>query len=567
MIQANAQRARLIIDEFVRCGVNQFILSPGFRNAPLSLAAISHPFTKVTVHFDERGSAFFAVGYGRAKLSPCVWITTSGTAVANGMPAVVESSMDDIPLICLTADRPPELRDTASNQTIDQIRIFGDYPRWFADLPTPENNSYEPSIRSTIDYAVYRSRSGPVHLNCMFREPLLEMNDTHLSIPNIPCSSERQPQTRYKTLLSRSSTVETHLLERITRSRRGLIVAGRFQAQEDGEAIEELAMRVGWPLLADICAPVDHVKNCINFFDLIVRSPSFVQRHVPDTILQFGFPPVSKQLQEYLRNASAKTYVLISPSSIRIDPFRVVTDRIQSSIREFCDGILATVPEKIEDGTWMDAWKRADHTVMNVLSSELGKEISEPSVVWLLSDFLGQIGWIFGASSMPIRDLQAFLIRSQGSNVRVYANRGASGIDGTLGTVAGISHANPRRGVVLIGDLSMLHDINSLALLKESNVTIIVINNDGGGIFNMLPMALDSDVFEKVLGTPHGLNFRSAAEQFHIPYFCASSCAEFQESFRSAAISSGPTMIEVLTDRVQNATLHEFLFNHLSKAI
>ncbi len=566
MIQANAERARLIIDEFIRCGIDEFIIAPGFRSAPLSLAAISHPAAHVTVHFDERGSAFFALGYGRTTHRPCVWITTSGTAVANGMPAVVESSMDNVPMICLTADRPSDLRDTASNQTIDQIHIFGRYPRWFADLPAPDSNSQESSVRSTIDYAVYQSRNGPVHLNCMFREPLIEMDDKDQSIPAISWTPTKRPQTSYDVQVSRSCSIE-NLRETILNAQRGLIIAGRLRTQEDGKAIADLAQHLGWPLLADICAPVGSVENFINFFDLIVRIPTFCQRCYPDVIMHFGLPSVSKELQKYLVNASADTYAIISPAPTRIDPFHVVTDRIQASITEFCSGVINDVSEKMTNKSWLDHWYQADQHVSSVLSTELGKEISEPCVAWLLSDLLDQIGWIFGANSMPIRDLQTFLNRSEHSDIQVYANRGASGIDGTLSTVAGIAHSDSRQGIVLLGDLAMLQDINSLTLLKECNVTIIVINNNGGGIFNMLPIALESEAFEKVLGTPHGLNFQNAAEQFHIPYSAVSSCIEFRESIRSSITTSGPSIIEVQTDRVQNALLHQTLFNHVTESI
>ncbi|MCY4170542.1 MAG: 2-succinyl-5-enolpyruvyl-6-hydroxy-3-cyclohexene-1-carboxylic-acid synthase [Bacteroidetes bacterium] len=567
MIQGNAQRAYLIIDELVRCGVNQFIIAPGFRSAPLALAAISHPSTHVVVHFDERGSAFYALGYGRTTLRPCVWITTSGTAVANGLPAVIESSLDGVPMICLTADRPPELRDTKSNQTIDQIHIFGRYSRWFADLPAPEINDYEPYIRSTIDYAVHKSLYGPVHLNCMFREPLVEMNNEEQSIPNFSWSTQQGPHTRYATPMISTASEDAELMKSILRAHRGLIVAGRFHAHEDGQAISELVQQLDWPLFSDICAPIHSVNHSVNFFDLILRSPSFKATYCPDAILYFGFPPVSKELQTYLSNASAERFILVSPSSVRIDPFHVVTDRIQSSITEFCDLVKNNLTQHQSHTSWLDAWKRADYTVENILSSDLSKEISEPALAWLLSKLMADTAWILGANSMPIRDLQTFYNRSQNSHVRVYANRGASGIDGTLSTAAGISQADPRHGVILIGDLAMLHDINSLSLLKERNVTIIAINNNGGGIFNMLPIALKSEVFEKVLGTPHGYDFENAAKQFEIPYTKVNSCVEFQNVFSSASDLSGPCIIEVKTDRNHNANLHNTLFNRVNEAI
>ncbi len=566
MSQSNADQARLIIGELVRCGIDQFVIAPGFRSAPLALAAASHPSTQVTIHFDERGSAFFALGYGRVTRKPCVWITTSGTAVANGLPAVVESAMDEVPLICLTADRPPELRDTGANQTIDQVHIFGRYSRWFADLPAPTAEQDASFIRTTIDYAVHRALSGPVHLNCMFREPLLEKKDKDHSIPAIPWTTEGAPGTVYQTEAKSTVTLDDRLLQKISSAQRGLIVSGRLQTLEEAEAISVLANHLGWPLIADICAPVPAIGNSVNFFDLIVRSKPFVQRHQPDIVLHFGGPLVSKELQNFLANSPSKAYVAISPSDSRIDPCHTVTDRVQSTIPDFCDGLLNIPSDNPSGRTWLDAWICADAAVRHTLSDVLQKHLSEPSLAWILSDLLDSTNWVFGANSMPIRDLQAFLRRDKNAP-RVFANRGASGIDGTLATVAGIAKAQSSYGTVLLGDLAMLHDVNSLSLLRERDVIIVVINNNGGGIFHMLPVALGHEEFEKVLGTPHGMDFRWATAQFQIPYSSADSCEEFRKIWQSAASSSGPYLIEVQTDRAQNAELHTALYRLAGEAV
>lgn len=566
MSQSNAERARLIIGELVRCGIDQFVIASGFRSAPLALAAASHPSAQVTVHFDERGSAFFALGYGRATRKPCAWITTSGTAVANGLPAVIESAMDEVPLICLTADRPPELRDTGANQTIDQVHIFGRYPKWFADFPAPAAEQDASFIRTTIDYAVHRALSGPVHLNCMFRGPLLEKNDKDRSIPAIPWKTEGLPRTLYQTKTKSTVTLDDGLLQKISSAQRGLIVSGRLQTLEEAEAIGMLANHLGWPLMADICAPVSAAENSVNFFDLIVRSKPFVRRHQPDLVLHFGGPLVSKELQNFLANSSSKMYAAISPSDNRIDPCHAVTDRVQSPIPDVCDSLLNISSENSSVAAWRDVWMLADAMARDTLSDMLQKHLSEPSLAWMLSDLLDSTNWVFGASSMPIRDLQAFFRRDKNAP-RVFANRGASGIDGALATVAGIAKAQSGYGTVLLGDLAMLHDMNSLNLLRERDVIIVVVNNDGGGIFHMLPIALGHEEFEKVLGTPHGMDFRWVAAQFQIPYSSVDSCEEFREIWQSAASSSGPYLIEVQTDRAQNAELHNTLYRLVSEAV
>ena len=565
MIQSNAHRAHLIIAELVRCGVDEFIIAPGFRSAPLALAAISHPGTHCTVHFDERGSAFFALGYGRASRKPCVWITTSGTAAANGLPAVVEASMENVPMICLTADRPPELRDTGANQAIDQVHLFGRYPRWFVDFPAPVSEQDEAYVRTTIDHAVHRACVGPVHLNCMFREPLLEEDRVEESIPAMSWSAEERQQTQYLSAEGTAVAPSQRLVQNICEAQRGLIVVGRLQSPEEGKAVHTLAKHLGWPLMADISAPVPPVENMVTFFDLIVRSEGFTRQYSPDVVLHFGGPLVSKKLQQFLSHAGAETYALIAPSSDRIDPYHVLTDQIQSTIAGFCNFLRGEVPlDKLHAG-WTEVWVRANTIARRTLVSLIDHKLSEPSVAWMLSRLSDQTNWIFGASSMPIRDLQAFLERD--TTPRVFANRGASGIDGTLATAAGIARGQSGSGTVLLGDLAMLHDLNSLALLKDCDITIVVVNNNGGGIFNMLPIALEQKPFEMVLGTPHGMDFRFAAEQFRIPYTLVDSCAQFQESWQAAAASPGPNLIEVKTDRTENADLHETIYRCVIKAI
>ncbi len=567
MIQRNTNRARYLIEELIRCGIDQFVIAPGFRSAPLALAALSHPSAHVSVHYDERGSAFFALGYGRAIRRPCVWITTSGTAAANGFPAVVESSVDAVPMICLTADRPAELRDTGANQTIDQVHLFGHYPRWFADLPAPESEDDEVFIRSTVDYAVFKAQSGPVHLNCMFRAPLLEMDDQAKSIPEIPWSENAPPQTHYHRGGGIGMNIHDHLLKRIQAAKRGMVVVGRLQTLEEGRSIFNLCHHLGWPLFPDICAPVHAPYFTINFYDLIMRNDSIVHTHSPDVILHFGGPLVSKELQKFLANSSCDTYVLISPSSNRIDPSHVVTDRIQMNIDDCCYGIERNVIKGRMDSPWLQFWTTMDSRISKYLSIALGHKLSEPSIIWEMSRLLNSSNWLLSASSMPIRDLQSFFPIGFNGFPRIFSNRGASGIDGTIATAAGIAQACPERGAVLLGDLALLHDLNSLALLNGRNVTIVVINNNGGGIFRMLPIALGNEQFEQALVTPHHMNFRWAAKQFKIPYSQAKSLQQLEEAWVSAANLSGPHIIEVKVNLKKNVQLRKAIFSEISERV
>ncbi|MYH08051.1 MAG: hypothetical protein F4146_05840 [Rhodothermaceae bacterium] len=399
----------------------------------------------------------------------------------------------------------------------------------------------------------------------MFREPLLEVDREEKSIPEMSWSTEDRQQTQYSTAGEGTVAPSQRLAQNICEAHRGLIVVGSIQSPEEGKAIHALAKHLGWPLMADISAPVPPKDYMVTFFDLIVRCKRFTREYSPDVVLHFGGPLVSKELQQFLSHARTKTYALIAPSSDRIDPHHVLTDRIQSKITGFCSYLLGEVPQDKSYAAWTETWMRANTLARRTLVSLIDHKLSEPSVAWMLSRLADHTNWIFGASSMPIRDLQAFLERD--TSPRIFANRGASGIDGTLATAAGIARGQSGSGTVLLGDLAMLHDLNSLALLKDCEITVVVVNNNGGGIFNMLPIALDKEPFEMVLGTPHGMDFRFAAEQFQIPYTLVDSCARFQESWRAAAASAGPNLIEVKTDRRENADLHETIYRRVNEAI
>ena len=296
----NEQWAKCLIEELVRCGVEFFVFSSGFRNAPLVLAAESHPSARCISHFDERGAAFFALGCGRALRKPAAWITTSGTAAANGYPAVVEADMDDVPMLCLTADRPPELRETAANQTIDQVRLFGRYVRWFVDMPAPSTDIDPAYILSTADQAYYRALKGPVQINCMFREPLVGHVAQTLVVPH-EWVSIQGPYTRYEGPGKSSSALE-ELIAQLESVQRGLVIAGRLATSEQGAAALRAAEHLGWPLLPDVMSQVnakDHPLY-ITGFELCLQSESFRLAHRPEAVLQIGGPFVSKQLGKFL---------------------------------------------------------------------------------------------------------------------------------------------------------------------------------------------------------------------------------------------------------------------------
>lgn len=564
-------------------------IAPGSRSTPLVAAAARHTgLTKVT-HVDERGAAFFCLGHARVTGKPALWITTSGTAVANGLPAVVEASADLVPLICLTADRPPELRGTGANQTIRQTGIFGGYPRLAMDLGVPDQDGRAASPSAAgptamagsgtagptttgrftgaeVALAAYRAAigvpAGPVHLNLQFRKPL-EPTPAQTAKPLAndapPPASAIQPHSQMP-----SPVALQELANALADKQNGVILAGRMD-RETAAAVLRLADKLNWPVLPDICSQLrlggrstgqlraGKSTLLVTHADLQAgRGPEGVE-----AVVQIGRMPVSQRLTRWLAAQAPQVWAVVADGTETIDPHQVATHRLN-------DGLAAT--EALTDalqnrdvGSWTRKWidlqARVERALPDVL--ERGPFPTEPAVARLVADGLQDSDALVLASSMPVRDVNTFAGAGQPPAL-VISNRGASGIDGTIATAAGVAAAiGPTGGrtILLIGDLAFLHDLNSLALIRERNVTIIVINNDGGGIFSFLPIAAHSDLFEPYFGVSHGLNFASAAQLYGLRYAQPAARVEFESALREA----GPVVIEVKTDREQNVREHQRL--------
>ena len=575
--RANRLWAYLIVEELVRNGVDFFCVSPGSRSTPLVAAISENPKAKSLVHFDERGSAFAALGYARATGRPAVWITTSGTAVANGLPAIVEASTDSVPMLCLTADRPPELRQTGANQTIIQPNIFGDYVRWSFDLPAPDLSVDPASVLTTVDQAVYRAGrapKGPVHLNTMFREPFLtepEVQD-ELDFGLDLWREGEGPYTHYSDTKPSIDSAEVELLwERLRTARPGIIVAGRLGASAQGEAVARLAETLDWPVLADISSQIrlGDLEKSVAYHDVLLADGRFWEEHKPDVVLHFGGRALSKRLEQALGSSAPGTYVVVRENPFRMDPSHQVTQSVEADIVEFCAMLSEAVksrPATPVDG-WSAGWREASVRVGSLIDDQLSgdENLGEPSVARLVSRHIPEDHGLVLASSMPIRDMDTFAA-TDGNTVPVAANRGASGIDGTVATAAGFARGLGKPVTLVIGDLALLHDLNSLAMLKDLPVIVVAINNDGGGIFSFLPVAQEGKIFEPYFGTPHGLNFEAAAGMFGLSYEHPGTISEFLESYHSACSKNTSTLIEITTDRVANVALHKDLLNNSASA-
>ena len=572
--------ASLLIEELVRQGVGLFVVCPGSRSSPLAVAVAENPRAEARVHWDERAAAFLALGWGRATGRPAAVVTTSGTAVANRVPAAVEARQAGVPLLLLTADRPPELRETGANQAIRQNGLFATVARWEFDLGVPEAAVDPAFVLTTAAQAVARTLgpAGPVHLNCPYREPLVSAPGTDglgAAADGLRRWAEGSaPYTRHTGDLSRRPAPRAardvvDVIRNVPVDAPGVLVVGPQPpgSQFHDAGVVRLARHLGWPVLADVLAnlrynPIrDHV---IAGYDLILTSERFREAVRPAVVLQFGGRPTSKRLAQWIDASRPEAYIVVHPEPERLDPSHRVTFSVRASPGPFADLVrenLADVPSRSTRPDAVSLWDRAADAVGAVLGPEASKgELSEPLVARAISRLVAADHGLVVAASMPVRDLDTYAARDRRPLLFVAANRGASGIDGTVATAAGYARGLSQPTTVLIGDLALLHDLTSLALLQQGPpVTVVVVNNDGGGIFHRLPIAqngaVSPDTFERFFGTPHGLGFADAARQFGLSYHAPTSLRPFEAAYGEAVGSGRTALIEVRTDRAAQAAL------------
>jgi 2-succinyl-5-enolpyruvyl-6-hydroxy-3-cyclohexene-1-carboxylate synthase len=570
--------ANLIIEEFVRNAIEYCCISPGSRSTPLVIAAARNPFLQKIVCYDERGAAFAALGHARASGKPAIIISTSGTAAADFFPAIIEASIDCIPLIVLTADRPPELRDSGANQTIYQTHLYGTYVRWHCDLSCPDKAILPEMVLTTIDQAVYRAISlpqGPVHINCMFREPLAPIADN--SIPETyendiqKWYSQESPYTLYlKTNCILAQETVDHIADIIHHSKHPLCVVGRLHTNREREALKQLFKNTDIPVFPDILSGLrtdSSLDNIIHYFDQMLLSEKFIKKNNPDTILHFGGQLVSARFLQMIQRFPPRQYILITDNPFRLDPMHRVTVRVMCSLSNLCDSLkLHFIGDKNE---WLADLKNGSRKIEDAINEFLHKKqnITEIGVARMLSELIPPDHGLFLASSMPIRDMDMYA-SANGKASCIAANRGVSGIDGTIASAVGYSAGMKMPVTVLIGDIAFIHDLNSLSLISSAyqKLIICVINNYGGGIFSFLPIADLPDVFEKYFAASHTFNFKAAANLFNLSYANPSTILEFKTQYAEALQSPSSTIIELISDRKDNIIHHNEL-QHILKDI
>ncbi len=558
----------LIVEELVRNGINYFVISPGSRSTPLTISVAQHAEAKNIICFDERGAAFHAVGYARATGKPAVLICTSGSAAANYFPAVIEAATDGVPLIILSADRPPELRQTGANQTIEQVDLYGTYPVWKFDLPCPTVEISPTVVLTTIDLAVYRSRrcaGGVVHLNWMFREPLAP-TDVPIEIPATLAKWQQQqaPYTSYtQSLIIPSSTEIRSLLETIRHTYKGVLVVGQLKSDREIIAVTQFAARLNWAVFADIQSGLrssEDLPNLVHYFDQLLLTDAAVQLAEIETVIQIGTRIVSTRWLKWLEKYPPDRYIAIVNDGERHDPSHLISLRVESDITYLCQELCQQLPQLVGDRS---AWVNqlcADSRKIGLTADKFLKttiELTEPLVARTIGRLIPRQHGLWVANSMPIRDLDMYATPV----AKVGANRGTSGIEGSISSATGFAMGLQAPVTAIVGDLASLHDLNSWALLPHSlePVIVVIINNDGGGIFSFLPIAKSTAIFDTYFGTPHGLDFVHAAAMFSLKYYHPQSLVELIQNYTQALADGQSAIIEVTTDRHDNWQLHQTL--------
>lgn len=568
------------VDELLRSGVRHFCLCPGSRSTPLALTIARKDNARLWVHIDERSAAFFGLGIAKLLRQPVALLCTSGTAAANFLPGIVEAFYSNVPLIVLTADRPHELRDFGANQTIDQVRLYGGHVKWFVDLPEPEESTelvrYVRAIAARAAATAHASPAGPVHLNWPFREPLVPIAGFKAA------TQDERPDTRpYTSVVQGSHAPDADHLNRlhqlIASSRRGLIVCGPQDDPAFPDSVVRLARAIGYPILADPlsgvrCGPHDR-SLVLDSYDAFLRNSALIERLSPDVVLRFGPIPTSKPLLQYLQHHRSCRQISINAAGWH-DPGQIVSDQVRSEPRLFCDQLLAlhiaSVPVEPAACEWAEQWRETNRLAGETISTRLAEieELFEGKVFHLLADLLPEGAVLFAGNSMPVRDMDAFFPASN-RDIRFLANRGAGGIDGVVSSALGAGAVSAGPLVLVIGDLSFFHDSNGLLAARQYDLdaTIILVNNDGGGIFSFLPQADQQEHFETLFGTPHGLNPRSVAELYGASFEAVASWAEFQRAVQTSIGRKGLSIIEVATERSRNVELHRQIWRGVDEVL
>lgn len=582
---ANHGFARALVDEFARAGIRIAAVAPGSRSTPLALALARDPRIAVHVVLDERSAAFFALGAARSSGRPAVVLCTSGTAAANLHPGVLEAWHSRVPLVVCTADRPPELRDTGAGQATDQIKLFGSSVRWFCEVGAPDATTagdpesgarYWRSIAARAAATASGPPSGPVHLNLAFRDPLVsgepekdkaEDGDLEALVARLGQGGRADGRPWVTSSPSRrlpaADDVE-RLVATARTARRGLIVAG-WGAAVDAEIVARFSALTGWPVLADPLSGARSGPSAVSTYDAVLRIDALAEDLRPDFVLHLGAPLTGKVATAWLGRVRRRT--LVDPDDAWLDPHRSATDRVAADPKALLqaatyrlEGESGPDPKMPDADAWRDRWLAVEHGARRVIDDLLDswEEPFEGRVARDLVDCLPHGSTLVVGSSMPVRDVEAFARPREG--VRFISNRGVNGIDGFTSTALGVAAtSSPGPVVSLCGDLSFLHDVGGLLGASERNLglTLVMVDNNGGGIFSFLPQAGLPEHFESLFGTPHHLDLAAVAAAYSVPARVVDRAGELGPAVTAAMADGGVQIVVVrVPDRSVNVARH-----------
>ncbi|WP_373455299.1 2-succinyl-5-enolpyruvyl-6-hydroxy-3-cyclohexene-1-carboxylic-acid synthase [Photobacterium aquimaris] len=554
--------ASLILEELVRLGVQDVCIAPGSRSTPLTLAAAKLPQLTIHTHFDERGLGFLALGLAKASRAPVAVIVTSGTAVANLLPAVAETGLTGEKLVLLTSDRPAELIQCGANQAIRQHGIFSNHVSHFLDIPSPSLDIEPNWLLCAIDDVMQQQqlRGGSVHFNCHYPEPLYgdDVDFSEYLKPVAQWQQDQQPYCDHQALLASTTATIDHSQWQSLCAQKGVIVAGRMEANELN-VVRQLAKVLGWPLLVD---PQAGGSSAYAGFDGWLQNTA-CQDHLQQAqvLLQFGGRLVSKRLLQLIGQHSWQSFLLIDPLAGRLDPNHRRSQRIQANIEAWAQAAIDITTES-SHAQWALPLATASEYYFDIVTAH-SSPFSELGLAAHVMQWIAPQTELFLGNSMIVRLLD---MCAQLPLTATFANRGASGIDGLIATTAGVQRARKAPLVCLIGDTSLLYDLNSLALLKQQQypLVIIVTNNDGGGIFDMLPVpAQQKDDFYRM---PHGFEFSHAAAMFGLNYCAPTTLAAAETVIREGQQYAGTTLVEIKTPAGEAGEMLKVLFDEVKHA-
>ncbi len=549
--QVNLEWAETIVKELIKQGVRHFCIAYGNRSTPLVLAAAHHPLAKTHTHFDERGLGFLALGLAKSLKEPVAIIVTSGTALGNLLPAVMEASHDNLPLILLTADRPVELRESQANQTCNQIDIFKNYTRFFFEFPSPEPHYSNHFIQSTISHLVHRSLyplRGPVHLNCPFREPFFDSVSTQNF--HIPFA------TQYITPKIKLDFEDLSIIfEQIDMYDEGIIIVGNHQDQLEVHPIVNLSKETNYPIFTEIHSNLrfSSVESIIHYPTYTLKNAKKFQIDSPKILILIGEKFISKEIVEIIQSDSVECVIQISNYPFKSDPTHRVHHRVIGDFSDFSDLACRTLQKKPYSSyfqKWSFASKKISQSINDVFDRT--EVLSEPILPLLLSNLATQDLSYFISNSMPIRYMNDFF-HSETQRTTLFFNRGLSGIDGNIATAIGIQKGLESPLVCLIGDLATLHDLNSFALLeKHQKILFVICNNYGGGIFTKVTNHQPKEILDKFFIGKHHYQFSQIAHMFSMPYLQIESLDAFSFGLNQFIDQKSSMILEVMIDNLEN---------------